>query len=313
MSQSGTVTPLRLPMSSYMCAVSFFLDIGHLRIIDFQTGFPSSSFREIICPNPPTWLRPRTNSSCIRITHAHVSGHVMHITCLQIQYSSHHNTGANRANVALNELGVPFEERIINVDGPRPAEFLKLNPRGLVPVLIFNDQVVIESAIVCQFLADNYPSHLCPAPTSPEGALFRAQMSFFIDTYWNKFHTILFRLFEAPTKEDEEIVVSDAINGLATEVEPLLLDAAPFFGGSDKLTLAEVITGPFVIRAVTLSKHGVYPESLLRLSKDRAPNFHSWAIAISKHPSITSIFDEDVIVARSVAKQGRMRKAAGLD
>ncbi|CAN8098563.1 unnamed protein product [Discula destructiva] len=230
-----------------------------------------------------------------------------------ILYTNHTCTWANRANVALNELGIPFEERIINVDGPRPADFLKLNPRGLVPVLIFNDRVIIESAIVCQFLADIYPSHLCPSPTSTEGALRRAQISFFIDAYWAKFHTILFRLFEAPTKADEEKVVEDAVASLVSEVEPLLADAAPFSGGSEKLTLAEVITGPFVIRCRALSKHGVYPEKLNTRIEERAPNCHKWMTAVSSHPSITSTFDEDVIVARSVAKRGRMREAAGLN
>lgn len=142
--------------------------------------------------------------------------------------------------MALTELGVPFEERIINVDGPRPAEFLKINPRALVPVLLFNDEIVIESAIVCQFLCDVYPSHLLPPPTTAEGALRRARISFFTDAYWTKFHTVLFGLFESPTLQDEEAVVDAAVAGLVREVEPLLADAGPFFGGSDKLTLAEV-------------------------------------------------------------------------
>ena len=70
--------------------------------------------------------------------------------------------------------------------------------------------------------------------------------------------------------------------------------------------------GPFVIRAVTLSKHGVYPVSLNRGIAEKTPNFHKWATAVSQHPSITSVFDEDVIVARSRAKRERMRKTAGL-
>lgn len=221
--------------------------------------------------------------------------------------------GANRANVALAELGIPFEERIINVDGVCPAEFLKLNPRGLVPVLIFNGQVIIESAIVCQFLADICPSHLCPPPATTEGALRRAKISFFTDAYWTKFHTILFGLFEAPTTDDEEKVVDDAIAGLVSEVEPLLADAAPFFGGSEQLTLAEVMMGPFVARAIALSKNGVYPFRLNKQIQDKAPNFHRWAAAVSSHPSITAFIDEDVIVTRSIAKRSRMRAAAGLD
>lgn len=138
-------------------------------------------------------------------------------------------------------------------------------------------------------------------------------MSFFIDAYWTKFHTILFKLFEAPRKDDEEMIIDNAIEGLVKEVEPLLKDAMPFWGGNEKLTLAEVITGPFVIRAVTLSKHGVYPESLNAKSRERAPHFSKWAAAVSNHPSITSVFDEGTHVARSLAKRARMRMAAGLD
>lgn len=148
--------------------------------------------------------------------------------------------GSNRAKVALKELELPFEERFINVDGPRPAEFLKINPRALVPVLVFNDEIVIESAVVCQFLCDIYPSHLLPPPTTAEGALRRAKVSYFTDAYWSKFHTVLFRLFEAESKADTEAIVEDAVDGIVKEVEPLLADASPFFGGSDKLTLAEV-------------------------------------------------------------------------
>ncbi len=135
---------------------------------------------------------------------------------------------------------MPFEEVVINVDGPRPAEFLKLNPRALVPVLDFNGEILVESSVICQFLADVYPSHLCPPSTSAEGALRRARMSFFTDAYWTKFHTVLFKLFEAPTDADAEKVIDEAVAGLLREVEPLLKDANPFFGGSDRLTLAEV-------------------------------------------------------------------------
>ncbi|KAG8159177.1 hypothetical protein KVR01_010838 [Diaporthe batatas] len=230
-----------------------------------------------------------------------------------VLYTNHTCTWANRADVCLAELGIAFEERIINVDGPRPADFLKLNPRGLVPVLIFNDQVIVESQIVCQFLCDVFPSHLCPPPTSTAGALRRARMSFFIDAYWTKYHTILFRLFESPTPAHEERVVDDAVDGIKAELEPLLADAAPFWGGSNQLTLAEVITGPFVIRARALSKHGVYPASLNKRIEEEAPSFHKWATATSGHENIKRFFDEDVIVKRSMAKRARMRTSAGLD
>jgi glutathione S-transferase len=70
--------------------------------------------------------------------------------------------------------------------------------------------------------------------------------------------------------------------------------------------------GPFVIRAMALSKHGVYPTSLVKQIGEKAPNFHGWATAVCKHPSITFVFDEEVHIARSWAKRARMREAAGL-
>ncbi|KAF2994026.1 hypothetical protein E8E14_002263 [Neopestalotiopsis sp. 37M] len=230
-----------------------------------------------------------------------------------ILYNNDTCTWSNRAKVALLELGLDFEERLINCDGPRPAEFLAINPRGLVPVLFYNNEKVIESAIVCQFLCDVFPSPLCPPADTVAGALGRARISFFTDAYWSKFHTVLFRLFEAASEAETEQIALDAVEGLVREVEPLLVDAGPFLGGSEKLTLAEVITGPFLIRAMALSRHGVYPKSLVKLIAERAPHFHKWATAVCSHPSLNAVFHEENIVERSWNKRDRMRKAAGLD
>lgn len=48
-----------------------------------------------------------------------------------------------------------------------------------------------------------------------------------------------FKLLGA-TPDEAGGVVETAIAALVKEVEPLLQDAKPFFGGSDRLTLAEV-------------------------------------------------------------------------
>lgn len=43
-------------------------------------------------------------------------------------------------------------------------------------------------------------------------------------------------------KSDEEATTNadDLVKGIVKEIEPLLANAGPFFGGSSKLTLAEV-------------------------------------------------------------------------
>lgn len=87
----------------------------------------------------------------------------------------------------------------------------------------------------------------------------------------------------------------------------LLGDANPFFGGSDKLTMAEVLTGHFVIRLVTLSRAGVYSNQLRSSLSERASNFWKWAEKVAVHPSVTSIFNEEKIIASTKARIAKGR------
>jgi glutathione S-transferase len=93
---------------------------------------------------------------------------------------------AHRAHIALAELKVPFDEEIIDLSVPRTPEYLKVNPRGLVPSISYDGQIITESAIVATFLADAFPPTLLPASTDPKGPLVRAKINFFVDTYFSK-------------------------------------------------------------------------------------------------------------------------------
>jgi glutathione S-transferase len=131
---------------------------------------------------------------------------------------------------------------IIDLDTPRSPEYLKINPRGLVPALSYNGEIITESAIVAQFLADAHPSHLVPASNAPGGALRRARIAFFVDTYVTKVNSTLYSIFGALNDEEKrKEIAQKVLTAIATEIEPLLADASPFFGGSEKLTLAEVM------------------------------------------------------------------------
>lgn len=67
-------------------------------------------------------------------------------------------------HVALNECGVPFE--LINTSIPegknKDAAFLKLNPRGQVPVLIDGDLPIREGGAILSYLCDKEKSALLP-------------------------------------------------------------------------------------------------------------------------------------------------------
>ncbi|KAM0417326.1 hypothetical protein ACHAPT_012642 [Fusarium lateritium] len=225
-----------------------------------------------------------------------------------ILYTNHRCPFAHRAHIALAELGLSYKEEIIDLDTPRTPEYLKVNPRGLVPSLSYNGEIITESAIVAQFLADTYPSDFLPASSDPKGALTRARINFFTDAWSSKVQSFIFKL--TYTENQGEEVVQDATATIVKEIEPLLSNAAPFFNGSDKLTFAEAIVAPFVIRLFTLSKHGFAPASFLERLEKEAPSFYKWAQAVTKHPSVLSIYKEDLIVEGTRKRIAKLKAQA---
>lgn len=78
-------------------------------------------------------------------------------------------------HVLLRELGVPFELQLVDrTQGAHKAPaYLKLNPNGLIPVLVDGDLVLYETAAILLHLADTHPqAALAPALGSAERAQF---------------------------------------------------------------------------------------------------------------------------------------------
>lgn len=75
------------------------------------------------------------------------------------------------------------------------------------------------------------------------------------------------------------------------EIEPLLKDAKPFFGGSSKVTLAEALTAPFILRVYAMTKHGLLPQAIAD-GFGKLPNFSKWAGEVVKQESVLYIWDE---------------------
>src|SRR6185436_8375345 len=78
-------------------------------------------------------------------------------------------------HLLLEELGTPFELQYVDrtVAAHKSPAYLKLNPNGLIPVLVDGDLVLYETAAICLLLADTHPkSGLAPAAGSPERAHF---------------------------------------------------------------------------------------------------------------------------------------------
>lgn len=127
-----------------------------------------------------------------------------------------------------------------------PANLPTPQQKGQVPTLRYsngpiNNEIFTESAVIAQFLADAHPSHLLPASaSSPTAPLFRARVNFFLDTYSTKVNPSVFAMYGAATEEEKEQKSQELVGAMEKEIEPLLENANPFFGGSAELTLVEV-------------------------------------------------------------------------
>ena len=78
-------------------------------------------------------------------------------------------------HLLLEEIGVPFAlRRVEREHGAHKAPaYLRLNPNGLIPVLVDGDLVLYEAAAICLHLADAHPqAALAPALGTAQRAHF---------------------------------------------------------------------------------------------------------------------------------------------
>lgn len=72
----------------------------------------------------------------------------------------------------------------------------------------------------------------------------------------------------------------------------------------------QVLTAPFAVRLLSLSKAGVFPKLLSDQLPVRAPNFFRWAEKLAAHPSVVNIYKEEDIVNGTKARLAKARAAA---
>jgi ganglioside-induced differentiation-associated protein 1 len=88
----------------------------------------------------------------------------------------HHGSSACAAKVrfALGEKRLEWQGHYVDIlkgEQFRP-EFLAINPKAVVPVLIADDAVITESTVICEYLEDAFPD----PPLYPRSPLERARV-----------------------------------------------------------------------------------------------------------------------------------------
>jgi glutathione S-transferase len=92
---------------------------------------------------------------------------------LQLHY--YPSNASMAPHLLLEELGVPYELKLVDrtQQAHKSAEYLQMNPNGLIPVLIDGPLVLYETAAICLHLVDTHPElELAPAVGTAERAHF---------------------------------------------------------------------------------------------------------------------------------------------
>ncbi len=150
----------------------------------------------------------------------------------------------SRARIAhwmLEEIGVPYRTELLRFDRNehKSPRYLSVNPRGKVPAIKHGDTDVTETAAICAYLADAFPSaNLAPALNSPERATYYRWMFFGAGCVEP---AIIDRLFDRPQVDRPGALgygsYEDTLHALETALSP-----GPFILG-ERFSAADVYIG----------------------------------------------------------------------
>lgn len=145
-------------------------------------------------------------------------------------------------HLALLEAGAPHELDLVDLDAgaQRAPDYLRLNPRGVVPTLVVDGQPWAESAALLMLLAERHPdSPLAPPPGTPERAAWYQWIVYLSNTLMSAF-----RLWFYPQDLDDTPAVRAAlqrrIEGVWDLLDAHLAAQGPYllgerFSGADLL------------------------------------------------------------------------------
>ncbi|CEK11184.1 glutathione transferase GstA [Legionella hackeliae] len=104
--------------------------------------------------------------------------------------------------IVINEIGIDCDYEAVNLKTKRTEEdrdFLKINPKGAVPTLELDGQILTENAVIQQFLADKFQARdLLP----PVGDFKRYQILEWVNFITTELHKSFSNLFN-PTIPQE--------------------------------------------------------------------------------------------------------------
>jgi glutathione S-transferase len=232
-----------------------------------------------------------------------------------VLYNAPQSTCSQRVRFTLHEKNLAFSELKLDLfsgDQLRP-EYLEINPNGVVPSLVHDGRVIIDSAVIIEYLSEVFPE---PAPLVPHDAVARAAMRSFI-RYTDEVPTPAVRVpsynlaflphfRDMPEAEfialaeskplRKEFLLSMGRSGFSAQemdkalgrlrqaivrmAEALRVGDGPWLMGAD-LTLADIAIMPVVVRMADLGLSTLW---------EHLPDIERWLAAVRARPAFSKTY-----------------------
>jgi glutathione S-transferase len=231
-----------------------------------------------------------------------------------VLFNAPQSTCSQRVRFVLQAKGLAFEERKLDLfagDQLKP-DYLEINPNGVVPSLIHDGQVVIDSSVIMEYLDEVFPAPERLVPEDPvERANMRALMRFIDEVPAAAIRVPSYNLAFLPSFQ----AMSEEEFGALAESKPLRKEfllkmgrtgfsAAEMKSSMDRLARAirrmdDAIRqsgGPFMLGRLTLADIAIMPV-IVRLEDinltamwDQHPAVGTWLKAIQAHPAYAKTY-----------------------
>lgn len=190
---------------------------------------------------------------------------------------------AHRAWISLLTKGVDFE--YIEQDPyNKSAEWLAVNPRGLIPVIVHNNRSVYESHVCIEYIDEAWPSKPRLLPTDPYE---KAKARMWGDFVSKKLVPPHYRYLLKQSPEEQSEAKEEFLANLL-EFTKAMDSEGPFFLGKE-LGYVDIMFAPWSYRSYILKHYRGFevPQT------DEYERFHVWAAAVKNHPSIKAVEQDE--------------------
>jgi len=184
------------------------------------------------------------------------------------------------ARLTLEEkrVGYAFDEVDVFADGGPPADYLRLNPFGLIPSLVHGDFRLYETAAICRYVDEAFAG----PPLQPREPAARARMAQIVGVLdHHAYRPMVWDVYVERAQRDpaDEARIAAAlprIDSVLRQLDGWRADSA--FLGGDSLTLADLHAYP-ILRYLAATAEG---ESLL----GAWPRLLAWMAYMRARPSV---------------------------